>query len=85
MLIMIIMSLPQLKQPWFLCVEIAKKRLLRKKSINILKFHVFLNVYGLWVMDAYLHKYCAVANDNSFNTIIIIDVLIGICHQIVDI
>jgi hypothetical protein len=36
-------------------------------------------------MDAYLHKYCADANDNSFNTIIIIDVLIGICHQIVDI
>ena len=81
MLIMIMMSLPQLKQPWFLCVEIAKT----KSFWDILKFHVFLNVYGLWVMDAYLHKYCADANDNSFNTIIIIDVLIGICHQIVDI
>ena len=47
MLIMIMMSLPQLKQPWFLCVEIAKKKVFEKKSINILKFHVFLNVYGL--------------------------------------
>jgi hypothetical protein len=43
------------------------------------------NSNGLRVMDAYLHRYVVVADDDSFNNIIVKDVFIQICHKIIDI